>query len=115
MSRYRRKSEAIPHKYSVMLFWSGLRGAVAFALAAGLEGENANAMKTTILVVVVLSVIVFGGTTSRVLEIMKIQTGVEEDGDSSDDELSDLAFVLQRLIQIMDVRHEFDFPFNFYI
>ncbi|CAG8477895.1 9165_t:CDS:10 [Funneliformis mosseae] len=74
MSRYRNKGESIPKKYSVMLFWAGLRGAVAFALAAGLDGKNANAMRTTILVVVVLSVIVFGGTTSRVLEIMKIQT-----------------------------------------
>ncbi|CAI2161989.1 13661_t:CDS:2 [Funneliformis geosporum] len=63
MSRYRNKGEAIPQKYSVMLFWAGLRGAVAFALAAGLDGKNANAMRTTILVVVVLSVIVFGGTT----------------------------------------------------
>jgi len=85
MSRYRNKGESIPNKYSVMLFWAGLRGAVAFALAAGLDGDNAIAMKTTILVVVVLSVIVFGGTTSRVLEIMKIQTGVE-DGNGSDDE-----------------------------
>lgn len=49
-----------------MLFWAGLRGAVAFALAAGLDGENASAMKATILVVVVLSVIVFGGTTNLV-------------------------------------------------
>ncbi|RIA94296.1 Sodium/hydrogen exchanger family-domain-containing protein [Glomus cerebriforme] len=89
ISRYRNKAnkgEPIPHKYSVMLFWAGLRGAVAFALAAGLEGENADAMRTTILVVVVLSVIVFGGSTSRVLEIMKIQTGVDEGDDDSDDD-----------------------------
>lgn len=69
-----------------MLFWAGLRGAVAFALAAGLEGENADAMRTTVLVVVVLSVVVFGGSTSRVLEIMKVQTGVEEEGSDSDEE-----------------------------
>ncbi|RHZ86546.1 hypothetical protein Glove_50g116 [Diversispora epigaea] len=42
-----------------MLFF-GLRGAVAFALAAGLQGDNASAMRTPILVVVVLNVIVFG-------------------------------------------------------
>ncbi|GES90911.1 sodium/hydrogen exchanger 3 [Rhizophagus clarus] len=92
ISRYRNgasKSEPIPFKYSVMLFWAGLRGAVAFALAAGLEGERANAMRTAVLVVVVLSVIVFGGTTSRVLEIMKIQTGVEEDDNDSDDKEDD--------------------------
>ncbi|RGB25611.1 Sodium/hydrogen exchanger family-domain-containing protein [Rhizophagus diaphanus] len=89
VSRYRNKAnrgEPIPFKYSVMLFWAGLRGAVAFALAAGLEGENADAMRTTVLVVVVLSVVVFGGSTSRVLEIMKVQTGVEEEGSDSDED-----------------------------
>lgn len=36
-------------------------------------------------------------------------------GELSDDELSDLAFVLARLIRIMDLRHGNEFPFNFYI
>ncbi|CAH1764588.1 14514_t:CDS:10 [Entrophospora sp. SA101] len=80
ISKYRRGSETIPHNHSVMLFWSGLRGAVAFALAAGLEGNNKHAMKTTILVLVVLSVIVFGGTTSRMLEILNIQMGSNSQG-----------------------------------
>nr|ASF90256.1 hypothetical protein SPAR04614 [Bartheletia paradoxa] len=38
------------------------------------------------LVVVVLTVICFGGTTARMLEVMGIRCGVEEDGDSSDDD-----------------------------
>lgn len=86
IARYRKRSEILPSKHSIMLFWSGLRGAVAFALAAGLKGPNANAMSTTILVVVVLSVIVFGGTTSRMLEILKVETGVDEGEIDSDDE-----------------------------
>jgi len=66
-----------------MLFWAGLRGAVGVALAAGFKGENANALRTTVLVVVVLTVILFGGTTARMLEVMGIRVGVEdEDGDS---------------------------------
>jgi UDPglucose--hexose-1-phosphate uridylyltransferase len=32
-----------------------------------------------------------------------------------DNQISDLAFVLQRLIQIFDLRHGLEFPFNFYI
>ncbi|KAK9462087.1 Sodium/hydrogen exchanger family-domain-containing protein [Lipomyces oligophaga] len=75
---------AIPLKYQVMLFWAGLRGAVGVALAAGLEGESVNALRATVLVVVVLTVIVFGGTTARMLELLGIQTGVESD-DISDD------------------------------
>ncbi|KAJ8102515.1 Sodium/hydrogen exchanger family-domain-containing protein [Lipomyces tetrasporus] len=77
----------LPEQYQMMLFWAGLRGAVGVALAAGLEDENANALRATILVVVVLTVIVFGGTTARMLEILGIQTGVETDDNDSDIEL----------------------------
>ncbi|CAG8568086.1 1895_t:CDS:2 [Acaulospora morrowiae] len=76
IARYRKRDEEIlPRSYSVMLFWCGLRGAVAFALAAGLKGDNANAMRATILVVVVFSVIIFGGTTSKMIEILRIKMG----------------------------------------
>lgn len=71
----------------MMLFWAGLRGAVGVALAAGMKGENAIALRTTVLVTVVLSVVVFGGTIGRMIEILGIRTGVEEEGDDeSDDE-----------------------------
>jgi len=69
-----------------MLFWAGLRGAVGVALANGFQGENAAALRTTVLVVVVLTVIMFGGTTARMLEVMGIKVGVEEEGSSSDEE-----------------------------
>lgn len=36
-------------------------------------------------------------------------------GSLTDPEVTDLAFVLSRLIQIYDVRHGYEFPFNFYI
>lgn len=77
--------EELPKEYQMMLFWAGLRGAVGVALAAGLEGEDSNALRATVLVVVVLTVIVFGGTTSRMLEILGIQTGVETEVDSDDE------------------------------
>lgn len=68
-----------------MLFWAGLRGAVGVALAAGMTGPNAKALKATVLVVVVLTVIIFGGTTARMLEILGIRTGVIEEIDSDDE------------------------------
>lgn len=68
-----------------MLFWAGLRGAVGVALAAGLTGNNSWALKATVLVVVVLTVIIFGGTTARMLEILGIRTGVVEEIDSDDE------------------------------
>lgn len=89
--RYRAKrrgkdvADELPHSYQVMLFWAGLRGAVGVALAAGLTGPNGLALQATVLVVVVLTVIIFGGTTARMLEIMGIRTGVTEEIDSDDE------------------------------
>jgi len=36
-------------------------------------------------------------------------------GDISDDEITDFAFVISRLIQLFDIRSGHEFPFNFYI
>jgi len=78
-------AEELPYSYQAMLFWAGLRGAVGVALAAGLTGENGFALRATVLVVVVLTVIIFGGTTARMLEILGIRTGVVEEIDSDDE------------------------------
>ncbi|KAG0233357.1 monovalent cation:H+ antiporter, CPA1 (nhx1) [Mortierella sp. GBA43] len=83
-----KRSDTLSRPHQVMLFWAGLRGAVAFALAASLDGVyEAAALKTTILVVVVLSVIVFGGTTARMLAILGVKVGcIDSEGESDDDE-----------------------------
>jgi solute carrier family 9 (sodium/hydrogen exchanger), member 6/7 len=80
------RNEEIPHSYQMMLFWAGLRGAVGVALAAGFHGDNAETLRTTVLIVVVLTVLLFGGTTARMLEVLGIRTGIEDEADSSDDE-----------------------------
>ncbi|KAI8148824.1 Sodium/hydrogen exchanger family-domain-containing protein [Fennellomyces sp. T-0311] len=86
------KSEKVlPRSHQLMLFWAGLRGAVAFALSSGLVGDSAPAMRTTILAVVVLTVLLFGGTTNRMLQLLEIRTGVIEPDDSgSEDEDQDI-------------------------
>ncbi|KAI0168476.1 putative sodium/hydrogen exchanger 3 [Pestalotiopsis sp. NC0098] len=78
-------ADELPRNYQAMLFWAGLRGAVGVALAALLTGDNSYALKATVLVVVVLTVIIFGGTTARMLEILGIRTGVVEEVDSDDE------------------------------
>lgn len=78
-------ADELPYSYQAMLFWAGLRGAVGVALAAGMTGANQWALKATVLVVVVLTVIIFGGTTARMLEILGIRTGVIEEIDSDDE------------------------------
>lgn len=85
MRRGREAADELPYSYQAMLFWAGLRGAVGVALAAGMSGENSWALKATVLVVVVLTVIIFGGTTARMLEILGIRTGVVEEIDSDDE------------------------------
>ncbi|CAN9321014.1 unnamed protein product [Alternaria alternata] len=77
--------EEIPYSHQVMIYWAGLRGAVGVALAAGLTGNNGDTLRATVLVVVVLTVIIFGGTTARMLEILGIRTGVVEEIDSDDE------------------------------
>ncbi|KAF2858190.1 sodium/hydrogen exchanger, partial [Piedraia hortae CBS 480.64] len=77
--------EEIPTNWKVMIFWAGLRGAVGVALAAGLTGPHGFALRATVLVVVVLTVIIFGGTTARMLEILHIRTGVVDEIDSDDE------------------------------
>ncbi|GAB5588505.1 monovalent cation:H+ antiporter [Umbelopsis nana] len=95
--KYLGKPPQLPRSHQVMLFWSGLRGAVAFALAAGLTGESGPAMRTTILVVVVLTVLIFGGTTNRMLQILGIRTGVTEHSDTSSSEDDDEEYARRRL------------------
>ncbi|KAF9074405.1 Sodium/hydrogen exchanger family-domain-containing protein [Rhodocollybia butyracea] len=80
------RTEELPHSYQMMLFWAGLRGAVGVALAAGFQGNNANTLRITVLAVVVLTVLVFGGTTARMLEVLGIRTGVEDEGATDSDE-----------------------------
>ncbi|KAJ6491444.1 sodium/hydrogen exchanger [Mycena vitilis] len=80
------RHEELPHSYQMMLFWAGLRGAVGVALAAGFTGPNAQTLRMTVLVVVVLTVLLFGGTTARMLEVLGIRTGVEDEAASSSDE-----------------------------
>ncbi|ODV90552.1 hypothetical protein CANCADRAFT_20571, partial [Tortispora caseinolytica NRRL Y-17796] len=82
--------DEIPEPYQMILFWGGLRGAVGVALAAGLEGEHGASLRATILVDVVLTVIIFGGTISSMLEIVGIRTGVENTDSMDDDDEFDV-------------------------
>ena len=77
--------DEISHSYQMMIFWAGLRGAVGVALAMGTQGDAKWTVLATVLVVVVLTVILFGGTTASMLEILGIKIGCVEDVDSDDD------------------------------
>ena len=80
----------IPRKYQLMLFWAGLRGAVGFALSEGIDGPNAYPLQTSVLVAVVITVIVFGGTTAQMLDVLEIDTGIENQSNASSDTEEDI-------------------------
>ena len=81
------RHDGLPHSYQMVLFWASLRGAVGVARAAGFTGPSKDALRTTVLLVVVLAVNVLGGTTSRMLKAMGTRTGIDDGGgDSSADE-----------------------------
>ncbi|ODV94540.1 hypothetical protein PACTADRAFT_3426 [Pachysolen tannophilus NRRL Y-2460] len=77
--------DEMPYNYQMMTFWAGLRGAVGVALAMGLQGEFKSTLLATVLVVVVLTVILFGGTTAGMLEILNIKTGCVDEVESDDE------------------------------
>ncbi|KAJ3094559.1 monovalent cation:H+ antiporter, CPA1 (nhx1), partial [Phlyctochytrium planicorne] len=71
-----RERDLIPKNHVLMLWWAGLRGAIAFALSFDIPGESGPALRTTTLVVCVLTVIGLGGTTNYALEKLNIKVGV---------------------------------------
>jgi hypothetical protein len=77
--------DTIPRNHQLMLWWAGLRGAIAFALSFDVEGEAGGAIRTTVLVVCVVSIITLGGSTNYALERLKIRTGVGNRGEGGDD------------------------------
>ncbi|KAI8354650.1 Sodium/hydrogen exchanger family-domain-containing protein [Blakeslea trispora] len=101
------KPDQLPRNHQMMLFWAGLRGAVAFALASGITGDSAPAMRTTILAVVVLTVLLFGGTTGRMLQVLDIRTGVvePEDSDSDDDDDEEASHGIRNQYRRLDTHH----------
>ena len=85
-------SQTIPQSHQIMLCWAGLRGAIAFALSMDIQTPSAHEVRTTTLVVVVLSILIFGGTSIMALQRLQIRTGVDEDAE--DDDLGPFSQVL---------------------
>ncbi|GMI08508.1 hypothetical protein TrLO_g4671 [Triparma laevis f. longispina] len=71
----------IPMKTQHMLVFSGLRGAVAFACASNFPDKNGNrdAILLVTMFVVLISVFVLGSSTSKVLELLEIETDVNDE------------------------------------
>ncbi|KAG8463183.1 hypothetical protein KFE25_011180 [Diacronema lutheri] len=68
-----RATEKITHSEQVVMWWSGLRGAIALALAVQVPGEQQPRIVAVTIVIVVLTIFVGGGSTSALLARMQIQ------------------------------------------
>uniref|UniRef100_A0A672U3Z6 Sodium/hydrogen exchanger n=1 Tax=Strigops habroptila TaxID=2489341 RepID=A0A672U3Z6_STRHB len=76
------RKQKIPRNFQHMMMFSGLRGAIAFALAIrDTESQPKQMMFTTALLIVVFTVWVFGGGTTPMLTWLQIRVGVDPDED----------------------------------
>ncbi|KAJ3268459.1 monovalent cation:H+ antiporter, CPA1 (nhx1) [Terramyces sp. JEL0728] len=79
----------VPFNHQIMMWWAGLRGAIAFVLSLEISGSEKEAVQSTILVICVITVVVFGSSTPFALKLFKIKTGVGSEPDQYNDELSE--------------------------
>ncbi|XP_066475093.1 sodium/hydrogen exchanger 9 [Tiliqua scincoides] len=76
------RKQKIPRNFQHMMMFSGLRGAIAFALAIqDTESQPKQMMFTTTLLIVFSTVWVFGGGTTPMLAWLQIRVGIDPDED----------------------------------
>ncbi|XP_007447005.1 PREDICTED: sodium/hydrogen exchanger 9 [Lipotes vexillifer] len=79
------RKHKIPWNFQHMMMFSGLRGAIAFALAIRDTGSQPKQMMfTTTLLLVFFTVWVFGGGTTPMLTWLQIRVGVDPDEDQKE-------------------------------
>ena len=66
------RKRKVPFGTQFVIWFSGLRGAIAFALSLEIDTENKNLLKTTTLAIVLLTTFCIGGGTLPLLEFLKI-------------------------------------------
>lgn len=80
------KADQVPLGQQVVMWFSGLRGAIAVALAYQVEGDNEGGtannkhiIRAATMMTVVFTTFAFGGATPSLLDKMGIETGREEE------------------------------------
>ena len=89
----KRKSSKISCKMQFVLWFVGLRGAIAYALAENMPGENRSTYVTATLSICLITTIVCGGFTERILYI----SGMKEDlvvGESTTEDYEEDSLVI---------------------
>ena len=76
----------ITFNMQIMIFFSGLRGAIAFGLALNINTPHSDLIITTTLSIVILTTILCGSTTKYMLDILGLNNC---DNNDNDDEISE--------------------------
>lgn len=90
-----RKSNKIPFRHQLMLWFAGLRGAMAFALVLNVPVASGTLMLTTTLVLCIFTVLVFGGLSAKALQLLDIDMHLDPRLASDDDDGSRNSFFLR--------------------
>jgi hypothetical protein len=72
------RSEAIPLNHATMLWWAGLRGAIALALSVDIPSRHRHTLTACTCFIVFFTVAIQGGASSAVLKKLGIEVGVSE-------------------------------------
>lgn len=90
----RRGHQVITRRHQAVLWFAGLRGAIAFALSENMPGPHKEVYATGTLSICVFTTLVCGGCTERVLTVfgMKEDRRRYADGDSQDLQLNRLTY-----------------------
>jgi len=78
-------SEIIPFKMQFVLWFAGLRGAIAFALAVNMPGVHREYYATTTLFICIFTTVVCGGLTDRMLTRFGMKQSAGDDSDCDGD------------------------------
>jgi sodium/hydrogen exchanger 8 len=81
-NRCRRGSNKIPLEMQTVLWFAGLRGAIAFALSESMPGPNAEVYQTTTLFICIFTTVFCGGFTEQMLSAF----GMKDDSRHGDDD-----------------------------
>jgi len=70
------RKKAISYKMQIMIFFAGLRGAIAFALSNNMPEEHANLYISTTLSIVIFTTVIVGGLTEPMINYTGMRLSV---------------------------------------
>ena len=79
------RSVKIPLRMQLVIWFAGLRGAIAFALSQNMPGPHKDVYETTTLSIVIFTTVVCGGLTEPMLRHAGMKRGTDAVSDGDDD------------------------------